>query len=314
MWQAFIATLSPMLMMFTFIVIGFVLSRKKLCPDNTSAVLSKLETHVFAPSLTLSTFSKYCNITSLTEQKTMLLYCVVAVAVAIGLSYLLSPCFAGKGYERNIYRYSLAFANSGFMGNSIVPAILGAEALYYYLLFTLPINLAIYTWGVAGLIPKEKQTGSPIKKLLNPIVVAVFAGIVIGLTGLSDHLPAFVLDSLSGLGSCMGPVAMLLTGFLVGSYKLGDLLRKKKVYAVTALRLFVIPATVILLLKVLGADATTLTLCLFAYATPLGLNTVVFPAAYGADTSTGASMAIISHSLCVITIPVMYLLLTTFIL
>ena len=45
---------------------------------------------------------------------------------------------------------------------------------------------------------------------------------------------------------------------------------------------------------------------LFAFGTPLGLNTVVFPAAYGGDTSTGASMAMISHTLCVITIPIMY--------
>ena len=36
---------------------------------------------------------------------------------------------------------------------------------------------------------------------------------------------------------------------------------------------------------------------------------VVFPAAYGGDPSTGASMALISHTLSVLTIPVMYALL-----
>ena len=51
-----------------------------------------------------------------------------------------------------------------------------------------------------------------------------------------------------------------------------------------------------------------LTLALFAYATPLGMNTVVFPAAYGGETKTGASMAMISHTLSVVTIPLMYLL------
>ena len=39
-------------------------------------------------------------------------------------------------------------------------------------------------------------------------------------------------------------------------------------------------------------------------------DTVVFPAAYGGDTSVGASMAMISHTLCILTIPVMYSLLT----
>jgi len=51
-------------------------------------------------------------------------------------------------------------------------------------------------------------------------------------------------------------------------------------------------------------------LCMFAFGTPLGLNTVVFPAAHGGDTSTGASMAMISHTLSVLTIPLLYALVT----
>ena len=49
-----------------------------------------------------------------------------------------------------------------------------------------------------------------------------------------------------------------------------------------------------------------LTLC--ATAMPLGLNTVVFPAAYGGDTTPGASMALISHLMSIITIPIMFTL------
>ena len=39
MSQVFLATLSPMLMMFACMVIGFVLNKKKICPDNTVTVL-----------------------------------------------------------------------------------------------------------------------------------------------------------------------------------------------------------------------------------------------------------------------------------
>ena len=47
-------------------------------------------------------------------------------------------------------------------------------------------------------------------------------------------------------------------------------------------------------------------LAFFAIAAPLGLNTVVFPEAYGGNPETGASMAMISHTLCILTIPLMY--------
>ena len=42
----------------------------------------------------------------------------------------------------------------------------------------------------------------------------------------------------------------------------------------------------------------------------LGMNTVVFPEAYGGDHEPGASMALISSALSVITVPLMYMSLT----
>lgn len=314
MTEVFSATLSPMLMMFACMVIGFILNKKKLCPENTTTVLSKLETYVLAPALTINTFSKYCTVASLSAQYKMILYCLLALAIAIALSFLLAPLFTKKGYNRNIYRYALTFGNFGFMGNAIVPAIFGDEALYSYMLFTLPLSLAVYTWGIASLIPLGEGKKNPLKNLLNPSVFAVVIGAAIGLTGSYDYVPDFVFSTLSGLGACMGPIAMVLTGFLIGNYSFKSLLSDKKIYIAAVLRLFILPALFVVLLKLLGADNTTLIMCLFGFATPLGLNTVVFPAAYGGDTATGASMAMISHTVCVITIPVMYALLTAFIL
>ena len=310
MATVFLNTLSPMLMMFTCMVTGFVLNKKKICPDNTASVLSKLEANVLAPALTINTFGKYCTAESLSYQYKQILFCLLILAIAIGISCALTPFFAGKGYNRNVYRYALTFGNFGFMGNAIVPAILGESALYDYMLFALPLNVAVYTWGISGLIPKGEGKQNPLKNLMNPSVFAVVIGMILGLTGLNKHLPAFVGSTLAGLGNCMGPIAMVLTGFLIGQYPIKKLLSDKKIYIASALRLVVLPALFIVLLKLLGADNTTLALCLFAYGTPLGLNTVVFPAAYGGDPSTGVSMATISHTVCVITIPVMYALLT----
>ncbi len=310
--QLFTATLSPMLMMFTCMVIGFILNKKKISPENTTTVLSKLENYVFCPALVINTFSKYCTVASLSQQYTLVLFSLLMVAIAVGVGYALSPLFTKKGYNRNIYRYALAFGNFGFMGNAIVPAIFGEEALYTYMLFTMPLQLAVYSWGITILIPKGEEKKNPLKNLLNPPVISLVIGIVLGLTGATQYLPDFVTSALSGLGACMGPIAMVLTGFVIGNYPFKKLLSDPKVYIATFLRLFVIPAVYVLFLKLLGANETVLTMCLFAYATPLGLNTVVFPAAYGGDTSTGASMATISHTLCVITIPVMYMLLRTF--
>ena len=314
MLSTFKATLSPMLVMFLCIVIGFVLNKKKLCPENSASVLSKLENNVLIPALVINTFMKYCTVASLKEQYKLVLLSVLAVLIAIALAYPLCRLFEKKGYKQNIYRYAMAFGNFGFMGNAIVPAILGSEALYNYMLFTLPLNIAVYTWGASILIPKESKPDdgkkqNPLLRLLNPAMVSIALGAVLGLTGAEAVIPAFITTTLGNLAACMGPLAMVLTGFVIGGYPLKTLVSDKKIYPATLLRLFVLPALYVGLMLLLGADDLTLTLCTFAFATPLGLNTVVFPAAYGQDTAPGAAMATVSHTLCVISIPVMVALL-----
>ena len=54
----------------------------------------------------------------------------------------------------------------------------------------------------------------------------------------------------------------------------------------------------------------SLTLLFFAIGSPLGLNTIIYPETYGGSPKTGASMTLISSVFCVISIPVMYALIT----
>jgi predicted permease len=195
------------------------------------------------------------------------------------------------------------------MGNAIVPAVLGAAdpgILYKYLLFTLPLSVGIYSWGFYILVPHGEENGHPLKNLLNPGMISMAIGILLGLTNAKKVLPGFLITLIESCKVCMAPVAMILTGFIIGGYSVKGLLKDKKVYFATFLRLIVLPAILLFVLKLIGASNLVMTLALFAFATPLGMNTVVFPAAYGGETKTGAAMAAISHTLCVITIPLMY--------
>lgn len=314
MFQTFIATLSPMLVMFACMLIGFILNKKKLIPENSDKVISKLENYICVPALIMGTFMTYCNVDSIKEHYVIIVYSLLALLVALILSIPLSKFFAVKDkYKRCIYKYALSFGNFAFMGNAIVPAILGSidsEILYKYLLFTLPLNIAVYTWGVMILVPEGETRQNPLKNLLNPIFFSILIGAVIGLLKLNQYIPSFIITTIDYCKACMAPLAMILTGFVIGNYSLSKLLTKKRIYVATFLRLFIFPTIILIVLKLFGANELVLTLALFAYATPLGMNTVVFPAAYGGETQTGASMAMISHTLCIISIPIMYALLT----
>ena len=137
MLQTFLATLQPLLVLFLCIAVGFIAHKGKVLPENADKTLSKLETQVLCPALSISAFAQYCTVDTLTENYVLVLYgagiVLVAIALALGLAKLLQP---KDGYKRNIYTYALTFAKWGFMGNAIVPMILGGNMhLFYYQLF-----------------------------------------------------------------------------------------------------------------------------------------------------------------------------------
>lgn len=320
MLDAFLATLTPMLTMFICIAVGFTTRKTNIIPKDGGKAVSKLVTWVFCPALNFSTMARNCTVETLGTHATNILLCAFAVLLGIGIATLLSRLFVKEDTpERGIYAYALAFANSGYMGDPVIQMLLGDEALAYYKLFCLPVSIAIFSWGMTKLVPKGAKKKSFIASFLNAPMIATLTGIAFGLLGLGDNLPAFLDKSLDTLKVCMGPSAMLVAGFTIANYSISKMLKNKKVYIASILRLFILPSIIIgavFLVKEAANSLFSLTinndvlyLAFFAVATPLGLNTVVFPEAYGGDPSTGASMTMISHTICVLSIPLMYSLL-----
>lgn len=315
----FLATLTPMLTLFFCIAVGFVLFKTKILPGSTSQAIAKMETWIFCPALSFMTMLRYCTLDSLSTHGTNVVMATISVALAMAIAIPLSKLFVKENSaERGVYSYALAFANSGYMGDPVVLALFGEEVLAYYKLFCLPISIVIYTWGISVLTPKSEEKGATLKRLLNAPTIAMLVGIAMGLSGLGGYLPEFLTSALDSLKACMGPTAMLLAGVTIARFDFIGMLKMKKVYIATLLRLVCIPAVLIAALFAaktlanslfglsIGNDA--LFLCFFATATPLGLNTIIFPEAYGGNPETGASMTMISHTLCVVSIPLMYAL------
>lgn len=313
MLQVFSATLGAMLTMLICMMVGFVLRTKKIEPEDTDSVFSRFLSFVVAPAMNFNSFLQNFSLQSLFENYNIILYSLLIAFLAVLIATFLVRVFVKEGYARGVYKYAIAFANFGYMGNAVVLSIFGEEMLYYYLLFTTPINIIVYTWGMTQLVPGKTGFKAILVRITNPTTIATLLGVVAGLLNLKAYVPEFITGALSSLGSCMGPISMVLTGYVIGMFDIKKALTNAKIYIVSALRLIVFPALYCGLLMLLGANETALIVALIAYAMPLGLNTVVFPAAYGADTSIGASMALISNALCIVTFPLMYVLLSTII-
>lgn len=306
-----------MMTLFLCIAIGFVMAKTKILPDASSKTLARLETWIFCPALSFVTMVRYCTVDLLSINAVNLIMGAITVTLSMVIAIALSRLFVKEDVpERGVYAYALAFANSGYIGDPLVMALFGDGVLAYYKIFCLPITLVIYTWGISALTPKGEGKASSLKRLLNAPTIAMLVGVAMGLTGMYHYLPQFLISALDSFKACVGPVAMLLAGITIARYDFFGMLKKKKVYIATFLRLVVIPAVLVLILFgiktllnqmfSLSIGNDVLFLCFFATAAALGLNTVIFPEAYNGNPETGASMAMVSHTLCVITIPLIY--------
>lgn len=314
--QLFTSTLWQMFFLVAFLGAGYFLAKINFLPDGSDKVLSRLENALFVPALILVTFFDSFTVENLSKTGNIFLLSSAIALLLYPISRFLAKLCDKDAYQRNIYTYGLWFANFGFMGNAVVKALFPA-IFYEYLIFTVPLYICIYGFAVPFLLlpPEgEKRNAKSIaKSFLNPMFVCMLLGAAIGLSGL--HLPDGILSPISVAADCMSPVAMILTGITVAKCDLRKVLKQRGIYLATVLRLVLIPTAVIGLLCAARAVfsleesaffATFASLIVSAMSMPLGLNTVVIPAAYGKDTSTAAGMALISHLCSVLTIPIVF--------
>ncbi|MBR1969150.1 MAG: AEC family transporter [Clostridia bacterium] len=305
--NAFFTTLNQISFLFGFIVIGYILVKFKVLPENSSAVLSKLENTVFIPALVMGTFIENFTTERIVAAWKLLSVSFIIAFIAIPFAILISKLITKDRYIQKIYTYGLSFSNFGFMGNAVVSSLF-PDIFFEYLIFTLPLWMLIYLWGVPRLLiidsGKKYTFKESLKSFVNPMFIAMLVGIVIGL--LKIRLPGWTMSLIDVSGNCMSPIAMILTGVVVASISLKNTFINVRIYIVSFIRLIIMPVLFIAMASFFKMPDTTYICALCSLAMPLGLNTIVIPSALGKDTTVAAGMAVISHLLSIITIPLIF--------
>ena len=297
-----VAMLGQLSALFIFIVCGFVLGKIKRIPSEKTSILSVLLVNVFLPCKIFLNFSKNCTVSYLKENYHTLLISTALLLFLAGLSWLLVKPMTKNTYERRLYRYSFAISNYAYLGYVLVEAVFGSQVLTDMILFCIPFAIYTYTFGYALLTSSE---GNFAKKLLNPMTVTIVLGMVVGMTKLS--IPSIVTTTLTYASNCTGPLSMILTGLVLSSFALRDILPDAKTAVFCAFRLLILPVTVFLICVGVNAlfplPSAVYPVAVIVACMPCGLNTIVFPNLIGEDCRPGARAVLLSHILCLATIP-----------
>ena len=306
MSNVFLTTLSKVSVLLIFIGLGYLLRSAKKLPDNAGRVLSLLTTLVFSPAYTIKNLSASLTMEKIGSQAVLIGYGAVIVLATIGLAFVLAKPLARNDFERRSYIYAFSIPNFGYFGYPLVEGVFGSEVLSQLMIFCLPMTIACNTFGYLLFVKNGRLTIKDILKM--PVIVSVFIGMAIGLSGLK--LPPLVTDVLITAGNCMSPASMLLAGFVLGGFPLKALFNGGRSYMMSAFRLVGIPALVGGVLFLLGIRGMYLALPVMILAMPLGLNLVVFPESMGIDASDNAKMCFVCNLLTVCVVPFIFALLS----
>ena len=291
------AVFEQVLILFTFIAIGYILSKLEIVKPEHGKILSGILVLVISPCNTFSTFSRNFTPTYIKTNYTLLIAAVVTIASLAIAAYFVSKLFTKNNYDRRVYEYSLVMANYGYFGYVLAEGLFGEVGKLNLMVFSIPAGIFTYTYSFARL---TKRTIS-FKGLINVNIIAIIIGMIVGIFGIP--VPSVIAKVSDSASACMGPIAMLLAGIVISQFNIKRLLVSTPAYVMVTLRLVGIPIIAGVILKLLGMnDAVTTSVMLFV-SMPCGMNTIVFPRMVDENCEIGASLALLSSVLACITIP-----------
>lgn len=285
---------------------GWLLVKLRILEAESSKAISKVLLYLVMPCVTITAF----QVDYTPEVQNGLLLALFA-SVAIHVFLLLAGGILKKSLKLDPVEYlSVIYSNAGNLVIPLVSAMLGKEWIIYTSAFILVQMTLIWSHGKAALCGER---GIRLKTFFGNInMISIFIGIFFFLTGL--RLPALLQDAADTMGSMVGPLPMLVTGMLIGSMDLRQLVRYKRVWLVTFLRLILMPVCIILLIRLSGLanlvanGKDILLITVLAAITPSATSITQLAQVHGKDARYAGAVNVISTLLCIATIPLMILL------
>ncbi|MCI8417028.1 MAG: AEC family transporter [Lachnospiraceae bacterium] len=252
--------------LFLIILLGYIMVKWGLFQPQDSYVLSKLSLYLLMPMVIFDSFQmEYSPVVS-----SGLLLAFAASTVAHILMILLATA-GGRLWHLSVpEQCSLIYTNAGSLIIPIVSSVLGTKWVIYTSAYLTVQNLFVWTHGICLFSGMKKIAWKKI--LCNPNLFAILLGLLTFFGRV--RLPGVILDTVSTLGSVIGPICMLVTGMLFAALDLKKLLQQKRLYFIIFLRMLFCPALILLVIicsgtRTLSPDSSYVMLVVFlAVTTP----------------------------------------------
>ena len=305
---------------FLIVLIGYGAGKLNWLPIESSKYLSTIVINIAAPCVVIYSMGQQ----ELNQKTISVMFIIFGVAFAMYflswlLSLLLVKVMKIEPENRGVYKNFLIFTNNAFMGFPVAYALFGSEGMFLMVLANVMMPIFLYTLGVHNLRRTKSKYSSRLgvlkdrlKDMANPPVISTLIGLVIFL--LQIPIPGVINDVLDIVGATMAPLCMIVIGLQLTESSPRHVMTNHKFIIVSMFRLIIIPGLVFLPLYLLNANPLVICIMTLNAMLPCSAVCVALAEEYKNNVKLAAEGTFLSTLFSIATIPIIGVLLTTFIL
>ena len=301
-----ILLMEQIIQLFLMIFMGFLIVKAKLLNSEDSKILSIIVLYLIIPCVIINAFQ-----VDYTPQTVKGLLIALAGSVMTQVILLIVVSILGRVFHLNeVEVASIYYSNSGNLIVPIVMFILGKEWVLYGCVF-MSVQL-VFIWTHCKKIISRESTYDWRKIVLNINMISIAIGIVLFLTRI--HLPAIINNTLSAVGSMIGPASMIVTGMLFAGMDFKQIFANKRVYFVSFFRLIIVPVIALFLIKcsqlsTFSSNGNKLMMIVFlAIITPSASTVTQMCQVYRNNSQYASAINVVTTLLAIVTMPLMVML------
>ena len=302
--QSILETVLPI---FGLILCGYLVGRRGWMSEEAIKGLNTFVFYFAIPALLFRAMARGPGLVEISIVGAYMSAILATFVLALGVSWLL---FRTNLAERTLFGMGSTFSNTVLLGMPLIFTALGeAGGLQLMLIITFhsivifPVITVLIELGLGAGEGWSKMAVNTLKALaVNPIILALVAGIAYGASGLALPAPAERFTEL--LGGAAAPCALFalgasLTGFTIA----GDL---KETLAIVVMKLFVHPAIMAAMaFHVFDLSPLAAAVAILTAAIPSGANVFIMARQYNIYLARSASAVLISTAASVVTLSIL---------
>ena len=299
--------------LFALMAVGAVCRRVRLVDETSVKGIVNVLLLVVTPSLIIDSFQRPFDSSMMHGFFWAFAIASLAHVAVILLARLFSR---GDDKSRPVLRLAMVFSNAGFMGIPLEQAILGAEGVFYGIVYVVVFNFFMWSWGLyemRGQVPLSNsnsrlQLSKERWRSLRPMIVNPgTVGLAIGLPLFfaSVSLPAILKTPISLLAGLNTPLAMLVIGFYLAGADFRRVVRMPSAYLAAAVRLIAYPLAMVALLYLLRAHfpREMMLALVTAASAPVAAMVSMFASKFERDVDLSVGLVSGTTLLSIITMP-----------